>query len=241
MHVTVLGCSGTYAAPGGACSGYVVESGGTRLWVDCGPGTLANLQRHLSLGDVDAVVVSHVHPDHWTELPVLRNALRFGVGRSGVPLVTTAEVRRAMDLLVEGSDDVFAWTVVGDGDRVEVGDLDVTFSRTDHPVETLALRVDDGVRSFGYSADTGPGWSLEALGSGLDLAACEATLLAHQEGSAPHLSARQAGESARRAGVGQLLVTHTWPAHDPLQHLEEAAAAFGGTTVLARVNERYAV
>ena len=72
---------------------------------------------------------------------------------------------------------------------------------TDHPVETLAMRIASDGKSLLYSADTGPGWSLEALGRGADLAICEATLLAETEGSAPHLSARQAGRSAAEAEV----------------------------------------
>ena len=61
LSLTVLGCSGTYAAPGGACSGYLVRSSTTTVLVDCGPGTLANLQQHVSLLDLDAVVVTHEH------------------------------------------------------------------------------------------------------------------------------------------------------------------------------------
>ena len=99
---TVLGCSGTYAAPDNACSGYLVRSGDTNVWVDCGPGTLANLQHHVPIPMVDAVVVSHVHPDHWLELPVLRNALKYGFGRSGVGLFGTAATRARLDALVDG-------------------------------------------------------------------------------------------------------------------------------------------
>ncbi|MBK9180929.1 MAG: MBL fold metallo-hydrolase [Acidimicrobiales bacterium] len=239
LSLTVLGCSATYAAPGGACSGYLLRGAGATVWVDCGPGTLANLQRHLPLGELDAVVVSHVHPDHWCELPVVRNAWKYGLQRDGLPVYTTADVRHAVEAVVDGAEPTFAWHEVAEGDRVDIGGLGFRFSRTDHPVETLAMRIDAGGTSIGYSADTGPGWSPEALGAGLDLFVCEASLLAHQEGTAPHLSGRQAGLAAGEARVGRLLVTHTWPTNDPGDHLREAAAAFDGPVELARVNERY--
>ena len=91
LRLSVLGCDGTYAGPGGACSGYLVSSPTTHVWIDAGPGTLSRLQRHLALTDLDAVVISHEHPDHSGELPVLRNALRFMFGVSGLPVLTTCQ------------------------------------------------------------------------------------------------------------------------------------------------------
>ena len=240
LSVTLLGCSGTYAGPGNACSGYLVRDDDTSVWVDCGPGTLANLQEHVSFDSLDAVVVSHHHPDHWLELPVFRNAVKYGSERTSVPVYGTSDLRHVCEAVVDdGTEPTFEWHRIADGDVVGIGSLTFTFSRTDHPVETLAMRVDAGGRSLGYSSDTAPGWSLEALGPGLDLALCEATLLSHQEGMAPHMSGREAGASAARAGVGRLVITHLWPTSDPADHLREAAEAFGGPVEVAEVNRRY--
>jgi ribonuclease BN (tRNA processing enzyme) len=105
-----------------------------------------------------------------------------------------------------------------------------------------AVRIDgDGGRSIGYSADTGPGWSLEALGAGLDLALCEATVPMSQEGKLQHLSARQAGSSARAAGARHLVLTHLWPSLDPEVSQAEGAAAFGAPVDVASTGARYAV
>jgi len=127
----------------------------------------------------------------------------------------------------------FEWTEVSDGGRATVGAFSLTFSRTDHPVETLAVRVEGDGRALGYSADSGPGWSLEALGPGLDVALCEATFLHDQEGLVQHMSARQAGASARRAGVRRLVITHLLPTIDRAAARAEAEAAFGSTVELA--------
>lgn len=238
MSLTVLGCCGSYPGPGGACSGYLVEAAGTTLWLDAGSGTLANLQRHVGLADVDAVVVSHEHPDHWSDLEGFRVACAHVLGREGVPVYGPAGVLRHLS---EDPAPALDWHLVTDGDRVAVGHLELAFSRTDHPPETLAVRIEGEGRSLGYSADTGPGWSLEALGPGVDLALCEATFLAGDEGRGGHLSARQAAAMARRAGVGALLLTHLWPVVDPEESKQEASAAYGGPVGLAAMHERYVV
>ena len=242
LSLTVLGCAGTYAGPGNACSGYLVQGDGLAVWLDTGPGTLAHLQTHVGLDAVDAVVVTHSHPDHWLELPVFRNACKYGLERAGVPVFAPADVRAQADYLgSEDTEDTFAWHVIGDGATFEIGRLRFSCSRTDHPVETLAMRIDLDGRTMAYSADTGPGWSFASLGPGIDVGLCEATLLAHQEGRAPHLSGRQAGAMARSAGVGRLVLTHLWPTSDPGQHRAEAEESFGGPVAVAAVGRRFDV
>ena len=244
LTLTILGCDGTYAGPGGACSGYLVRSPTTSLWIDAGSGTLSALQRHVGLADLDAVIVTHVHPDHCLELPVLRNALRFGVGVEGLPVVTTAEVRDVVDELTGGAAPTFAWEVVTGGDTVDIGDLRCAFARTDHPVETLAVRVDHDGRSLVYTSDTGPGFTLADLvpdGNGIDLVLCEATMAADREGDAPHLSGRQAGSLAAAAGARRLVLTHLAPGSDPVARRAEAATTYGGPITVAAAGDTHHV
>lgn len=236
LSVTILGCSGTYAGPGGACSGYLVRSATTTLWVDTGPGTMGPLQQHVTLDDVDAVLISHVHPDHWLDLPVLRNVDRYVTGRSGRRVISPAEVLHAATAVLPDVAETFDWQVVADGARVSVGDIDVEMSRTDHPVETLAMRFDDGHRSIGYSADTGPAWSMDRFSAPVDLALWEATY-ATDAGSSPHTSALDVGRLAAAAGVGRLVLTHLLPGSVPADHLAAAAEHFDGPVDLARPGE----
>ena len=243
LSVTVLGCSGTYAAPGGACSGYLVASDTTKLWVDAGPGTLGNLQLHASLDELTGMVVSHVHPDHWLELLVLYNALKWYRPRPQLPVYTTQAVAAALrGFHPEDLDVVFDLNVIDRTSRITIGDIDVRFSQTDHPVETLAMRFDHDGSSIVYSSDTGPGWSLAELGPHIDLALCEATMLdADRPDDLPHLSACQAGRDARESGVGRLVVTHYSPEGDPADYEAEAQAAFGRSVHIAAPHERYDV
>jgi ribonuclease BN (tRNA processing enzyme) len=235
LTVTVLGCAGSYPGPGGACSSYLVRSSSTTIWLDAGSGSLANLQRHVDILDVDAVVLSHEHPDHTGDLAGFYVACKYYLHRDRVPVYAPAGVAET----VYYSGDPIAWHDVTDGDQVEIGGLQVSFSRTDHPPETLAVRVDGDGRSVGYSADSGPRWSLGELGPGLDLALCEATYLSDSEGRAQHMSARQAGQSARDAGVGRLVLTHQQPGVAAEAARAEGAAAFGRDVDVAVIGAEY--
>jgi ribonuclease BN (tRNA processing enzyme) len=229
LTLTVLGSSGSYPGPGQACSGYLLSAEGTRVWLDAGSGTLANLQRHVDLDAIDAIVLSHEHPDHWTDVEGFAVASHYVHHLPPVPLFAPAGLHR--HLLTP--DDAFEWNEVADGVEVEVGAVRLGFHQTDHGPETLAVRVDGAGRSLGYSADTGPGWSLAALGPGLDLALCEATYLEEQLNGGRHMTARQAGATARHAGAAALVITHLLPTVDPEEARAAAASAFGGAVDVA--------
>ena len=240
MDLTVLGCSGSFGAPaGGACSGYLVRTAGAVLWLDCGNGTLANLQRHAGVEDLTAVVVTHWHPDHCVDLYGLHVLLKFGLGRQGLPLYAPAGTEARLGTLVDGDwGGVFAWNAVGDGDATTVADCGLRFSRTAHPPPTLAVELSGDGKRLVYTADTGPDWSPEAFGPGADLVVSEATFQRDNEGTGIHLSARQAGEAARAAGARRLMLTHLWPGLDPTASVVEGSEAFGREVLLAAPHQR---
>ena len=242
LSVTVLGCCGSFAGPGGACSGYLVRGGGVNVWLDAGPGTLANLQRHIDIDDIDGVVLSHAHPDHWVDLLPFHNVVRYIRKRSGLPIWSPRKILDLTEAVNGKLGDGFDWRVIAETSKVEIGGLRFSFSRTDHGPETLAVRVDDtDGRSLGYSADTGPGWSLTELGPPLDLALCEATIPVSYERKVQHLSGRQAGLTAKKAGVRRLVITHIQPGVDADEQQRDAEAAFEAPVERAETNQTYEV
>ncbi|MBA2624531.1 MAG: MBL fold metallo-hydrolase [Acidimicrobiia bacterium] len=241
LAVTVLGCSGSYPAAGGACSGYLVEGAGTRIWLDAGSGTLANLQRHIGFDDLDGVVLSHAHPDHWGDLLSYQVVVRYIRKRTGVPAFGPADLRDTLEALHGPLAPELDWTTVEDGSTGSIGGLSLRFSQTDHPVETMAVRIEGDGAALGYSADTGPGWSLSALGPALDLALVEATFEPEWHGTAQHLTASQAGAMAKEAGARGLVLTHLQPEVDPARAAALGAEAFGGPVDVATIGTRYEV
>ncbi len=243
LTVTVLGSSGVFADVDTACSGFLVRAGGTNVMMDAGGGTLANLQRHLSPVDLDAVVLSHSHPDHWLDVPVLRNALKYVLDSpAAIDLYGTDETLTLAEALCsDGLEPTFTPHVIEDGAEFSVGPIRWRCSRTDHPVETMGLRAEFDGRSVGYSADTGPRWSVGELGT-LDLAIIEATYLARDEPADPvHLSARQAGALARAGGARRLALTHLLPGSSVDEAVAEASDAYGSPVEVAAMHHTFTI
>ena len=242
ITLTVLGCDGSHPGPGGAASGYLVRSwaAGTSLWMDAGPGTFANLQRFCDPLQLSAIVLTHEHGDHFSDVEEFVTAARWiwGFRRDPVPVYAAPGVR---DKLRQDVDGILDWHEVGDGDGAQVVDLTLSFSRTDHPPVTLAVRMDGGLGALGYSADSGPEWSFSSLGSPLDLALCEATYTSEHEGTAGHMSGRQAGANARGARARRLVLTHRWPVIPASAIRAEATETFGGPVDQASVGRGYSL
>jgi len=237
FQVTVLGSSGSYASASNPCTGLLLRSGSTAVLLDCGPGTLGPLQRHIDPADLTAIVITHCHPDHWLELPVLRNVFTYFHPCGSMPVYGTArtmEMDHAVTAHPGEPGDPIDWLAIDESSRLTIGEMSFSFSRTDHPVETLAVRVDAGSASFAFTSDTGPAWQASALGEGVDLLIHEASHLSDLEDhQIPHTSARQAGISGRIAGARRLVLTHLVPGADIELHLAEASATFGDTVAYA--------
>jgi ribonuclease BN (tRNA processing enzyme) len=232
--LAVLGCDGSYPGPGGAASGYLVSWAGTSVWMDAGPGTFANLQLLMDPGEIDAVVLSHEHPDHWSDVESFAVWLLLHPETGPVTVYAPPGLR---DHSYLGERSPLRWREVEPDERVDIGSLGCTFRRTDHGPVTLAVRLDatapasgmgqDEPTVLGYTADTGDGWSPESLGPGLGTLLCEASYTQDREGSFQHLSGRQAGTMAAAAGAGTLILTHRWPDVVAEALAFEADEAFG--------------
>ncbi len=235
MRLTVLGCDGGWPAPGGATSGYLLSHDGFDVLLDAGTGTLASLLRRLDVLDVDAVVLSHEHPDHFVDV------FGYFVGRffhperpaARVPLFLPEGMVSKLTAIQANLTEVLEPHELRPGDRFDVGPFEVRVARMDHPPPTLGYRFEAGRRSLAYSADTGPTDELVELARDADVLLAEATWGRAQESTGVHLSGAQAGDHAKRAGVERLVATHLWPTYDRDAIVEEAVEAFAGDVVRA--------
>lgn len=236
MRLTVLGSAGTYPVAGRPGSGYLIEEGETRVWCDAGPGTMVGLGVDLDL--IDAVMVSHEHPDHCLDVIAASHVLAFGPRpRFGMPLYGP---RRAIEKLVgfvNGGrvEEVFELRPLEDGDTVEIGRIRLEVATTDHSVPTLASRWESEHRSLFFSADTGPAGDWMRLARDVDLFLCEATYQGAPgvEEYPHHLTAGEAARIAREMGTRRLMLTHIPPHKDPARSVAEAEAVFDRPVSLA--------
>jgi ribonuclease BN (tRNA processing enzyme) len=240
VRITIVGCAGSFPGPDSPASCYLVEADGFRLLLDLGNGALGALQRYCGLDDIDAICLSHQHADHCIDMCGYMVARSYHPGgplpRLPVygPAGTAERLGRALGLDPgTGMTDAFDFVTLAPG-TTQIGPLRVTTAHMNHVVETFGFRLEHDGSVLAYSADTGPCDELAVLASGADALLCEASFLDGPDLPADlHLTARQAGEYAARAGVGELVLTHLVAWNDTGRTLEEGAAAFGGRLSVA--------
>lgn len=232
MKVHVLGSSGTYPVPGRPAAGFLIEHGGTRVWCDTGPGTFVAMPMDPDL--VDAIVISHQHPDHCSDLFTAFHAWTYRPDpRRQVPVFAPQAVWDRISAFLDkgqGSalEETFSFNPARPGDRVSIGSIDVAFASMDHSVPTVGSRWEADNRTLFYTGDTGPGGDWQDLARGVDVLLAEASYQdATRDPDYPqHMSATEAGEIGRRLGVGRLVLTHIPPHLDVTLSIHEAELAF---------------
>ncbi|WP_171166256.1 MBL fold metallo-hydrolase [Streptomyces sp. I05A-00742] len=250
MKLTVVGCAGSFPSTESACSSYLVEADGYRLLLDMGNGALGELQRHIGLYDLDAVLLSHLHPDHCIDMCgyFVARYYRHEGGRAGAipvlgPLGTEQRLLTAYGDVPHAScmSEVFDFRTLEPG-SFALGPFTVFTDRVNHPVEAFAFRVEHGGSALVYSGDTGPCEALNALSKDADLLLCEASFT-HGKEDIPdlHLNGLEAGHLAADSRAGRLVLTHIPPWTDPLRNLRDARSVYEGPAELARAGAVYEV
>jgi ribonuclease BN (tRNA processing enzyme) len=239
--LTVLGSAGGAPTRTNPASGYLVESEGTAIWLDAGTGTFMELARHMDPGTLAAVVLSHIHVDHCTDVFGLYGYLAFGPsGIVPVPVFAPTGAAEHLSAFARAGEEHVFHTVLGlvdveAGSALTIGDVSIRFGRAVHPVPAVVTRFDTPDGSIVYSGDTGPGSDLVELAGDADVLLCEATIAGGRSAQTYpyHLTAGEAGRVAAEAGVSQLIVTHLASGVDADRALEEAAVEFRGKISLA--------
>lgn len=244
MEVTILGNQGPFPGAGGACSGYLVEEGDIRLLLDCGNGVLANLQKRAGFEKLDAILLTHLHSDHISDMMVLKYAIQIKMkrGRMKELIRAYAPAEPAEEYARLNVPDAFRLSPVSNDLVLKFGQLEVTFREMTHPVRCYAISIWNGSRRFVFSGDTS--WNEEIIdfAKGADLLMLDAGLLNQdkQGQPVPHLTAGECGVVAAKAGVGRLLLTHFWPEYDTEELRTQAREHFDRVDV-TRLMQTYQV
>jgi ribonuclease BN (tRNA processing enzyme) len=238
VRLTVLGGCGGFPGAGQACSGYLVEHDGFRLLIDPGYAILPRLLTLLDAADVDAVLVSHGHPDHCADLnPLLRARAMRDEPAPALPVYAPTDALGPVLALDRPGmlDDAISLREFTPGDRLRVGSFGVRSWLLPHFMPNAGVRLEADGRSLAYTGDSGPSPDLADLARGVDVLLAEATVPWEITDSDPRYlsSARQVGAVASQAGVGHLVLTHLWPGTDHEVATEAAAGSYGGPISVA--------
>jgi ribonuclease BN (tRNA processing enzyme) len=238
MRLTVLGGCGGWPDAGQACSGYLVEQDGFRLLIDPGYATLPRLLETTAAGRVDAVLVSHEHPDHCADLnPLLRARSMGDEPAPALPVYAPAGALDAVLALDRPGmlDDAVGLHEFTPGQELSVGPFGVRSWLLPHYVPNAGFRLQAGGRVLAYTGDSGPSPDLAELARDADVLLAESTMPWELTGrDARYLSsAQQAGQLASQAGVGHLVLTHLWPGTDPDEAITAATSGYAGPVSVA--------
>ncbi len=248
MQITILGKSPSWPDAGGACSGYLVETAGTKLLVDCGSGIFGKLRERIDYAELDAIVISHFHGDHCLDLIPYAYALTYSPRwtaanpaprpRLIVPAGGRDLLRQIASLFGPGDTivDAFEVSEYEPNEVVAAGDLELNFCLVPHFIPTFAIAVTAAGEAgrFIFGADCAPNQQLIDFAIGSDLMLIEATLREPEDDEPRgHMTATEAGEHGRAAKVGRLLLTHISDELDQAVSVAEASEAFGGDVTLA--------
>lgn len=231
MKLTVLGKYGPYPKENGACSSYLLETGDKKILIDCGNGCLSRLQQTISLFEIDAIFLSHLHYDHVSDLFILRYALEGFKARGmepnlPLPLYMPGAPQTIADLFKTSS--AFDVKTVADNTKVRLDELKITFKEMTHPVSSFAVRFETEGKVFVYSGDTNMNDAIVPFAKNADFLLMEAGLLARdkKDNSAPHVSVKEAGMIGAQACVKRLLITHIYPLYGEDEILTELKGQF---------------
>jgi ribonuclease BN (tRNA processing enzyme) len=264
VRVTVLGKSPSWQDADGACSGYLVEDGDTSVLLDCGNGVFAKLRRYRDYTELDAVVLSHLHADHFLDLVPYSYALTYAPRQQPVPVHVwpgTSTPARPLLYAPRGGRETFRRVVGAWGnedlienafdlheydpaDELRIGDVRVRFCEVPHFVPTCAIELcsGNGGGRFVYGADSAPNEKLVEFADGADLLMVEGTLpRPEREGPRGHLTPAEAGQHAARARAARVVITHISDELGDDWAREEAERGYGGSVEVATEGAVYEI
>lgn len=233
MKLKVLGTQSPYNTKKHNCPGFLIQEGENLLMLDCGSGTHKMLKYPKDLHNL-SVIISHLHRDHYNDIYNLQYASYVFHNQERLANPINIYLPQSPNIINEDikteSNSFAEYHEINENAKISIGSMEVTFCKTDHPVETYAIKVTSKRKSIVYTSDTSfsSKEKIVQFAKGADLLICEASLL--ESYGFPevnsHLTAKQAGIIAREAKVKELMLTHFWPEEKERQYIKEAKKEF---------------
>ncbi|HZG15014.1 MAG TPA: MBL fold metallo-hydrolase [Candidatus Bathyarchaeia archaeon] len=245
MRITILGCQSPYPGPNGATAGYLVQTASTNVLLDCGSGVISQLGKVLPIYQLDAVVLSHYHHDHVADVGVLQYGLMVHQNvkdrdiNNPVPIYGPAEPTERADSMEYR--DTTRFYPIDEHSHIEIGDMKLTFLRTEHDVPCYAVRIEANGKTFVYGADSGPSTEWDPFAKEVDLFICEGTFLRKYympKELHGHLTVELAAQIGQKLQVKKLVITHLFHAYKEDDILQEAKDYTYGECLVAKEGVR---
>lgn len=237
MKITVIGYRGSFPGKNQAASGYLVESGEYNILIDCGSGVLSAVQNYIDLNEIDAVILSHYHADHISDIYCFQyqTAAAYKLGMR----------KKTLEIYAHNSDAKFQELTyknfcianqIDPNSKISFGDLSITFQWMNHGSLCLGMRLEEKGKVFSYSADTEWCDSVLKISQNADVFLCECSLFNKQIGQLKgHLCAGEAGKLASKSNVKKLVLTHLPQYGDIDELVKEAKEEFSGEVIKAEM------
>lgn len=253
MIATIIGCSGSYPGPHSPASCYLVEAhDGSKRWsilLDFGNGALGALQRHREVDEIDAVVISHLHPDHCMDLCsyyVVRNYDPLQRFTTKLPVYGPAGIQERLTRAYEVDKDehldtAYDFVEMSDRATFTVGPFTITPYLVNHPVEAYGIRVEADGKVLAYTGDTDACPALIDLERDADLVLTDSAFVDGRDDDLKdvHLSGSRAALAAKQAGAKRLMLTHIPAWTDPADCVRDAKTQWPGEVEVAQPSASY--
>lgn len=233
MKLKVLGTQSPYNTKRHNCPGFLIQEAENLLMLDCGSGTHKMLKYPKDLKNL-SIIISHLHRDHYNDIYNLQYAssVFHNQKRLDKPInIYLPQSPNAINEDIKAESNSFAnYYEISQNAKLNIGSMEITFCKTDHPVETYAIKVNCKGKNIVYTSDTSFSArnKIVEFAKGADLLICESSLLEKYgfPEISSHLTARQAGIIAKEAKVKKLMLTHFWPEEKTKQYVKEAKKEF---------------
>lgn len=215
------------------CSGYLISHGEKSILIDCGSGVLTNLQKYINLNEIDDVILSHYHYDHFSDIGVymFSRLVNTQLKRTSSPLniygPKNPDFEREVKQVEYSKFNVFDESTV-----LEIGPFTISFSKNVHPVDSYSIKIECEGKTIVYTSDTSYYEKLVSFAKDAHILIAECSFYEGMDGKeAGHMNAVDVGILAKKTKAKEVVLTHL-PHYGNLQELLLSAKSQGNPNIV---------